>query len=172
MFQSLPSTVTLIDNSDTPVKPRPHLQRKYGMLATKIRKEVVDELQGNVRVAFNTQVDLDTVFTLLQRQGLYDSKTHQWKDFPGPDQWESQFYGPLVNIANTVNKICAPGLEDSVNGVWLDTHSMAPKSRNSDHATIEPDIVYVTQEDATRRLQEKHWIDMKENPCKLTEKGV
>lgn len=181
MFQSLPSTITLTDNSDTPVKPRPHLQRKYGMPASRIRKEVVDELQGNVRVAspedflngiFHTQADLDAVFTLLRRQGLYDSETCQWNDFPGPDQRESKFYGPIVNIANTVNKICAPGPEDSVNGVWLDTHSVAPKSRNADRAAIEPDIVYVSQEAATKQLQEKLWIDMKENPRKLTEKGV
>jgi hypothetical protein len=171
--------------NDTPVKVRSTLEPQYGMSARNIQDEVADELRGNIRIVpqddfinnilpgCNIQPGLPIIKKLKQTH--YDPKARRWKHFPTDEEHSKEyaFYKPLVQIANAINTECAPYRHgDSVDGEWLDTHSVAPESRNKDRAAIEPDIVYVSRRKDAERLQQKLWKDTEKDPRKLLERRV
>jgi hypothetical protein len=153
--------------NDTPVKVRSTLEPQYGMCASDIQDEVAEELRGNVRIAFPDEF-IDNLLPGCNdtksrgliaklKQEHYDDKARRWKNFPTDGgSKECALYGPLVRIANAVNKEYTEYRhKDSVNGEWLDTHSFAPESRNKDRPGIEPDIVYVSRPKDAECIQQK-----------------
>jgi hypothetical protein len=135
------------------------------MSAETIQNEVIEELSGNVRIVppddffdkiLRAAHDTGPIVSQVKKQ-YYDAKPKRWKGFPEPGGHvkECDLYMPLVKIANATNMACSRQQANPVQGQWLDTHSVAPASRNEDRPAIEPDIVYVSRQNDARKLQEK-----------------
>ena len=130
----------------------------YGETAEQARDSIMRDLKNNVRIISPTDfcqrfLDFPTSETLSGSLQKIQDDLHsggRWTKFPEqkPDKrpLESKFYGPFVEIAETVNKACrehAPG--DAVESVWLDRNTKAPDALSKDDAQIRPDIVQVSK---------------------------
>ena len=145
-------------STDTPLKPSVHNRAMYGENAEQARDSVKRDLANNVRIIsptdfrehfldFPTSDSLSGPFQKVQNDLYSDGR---WKNFPDPKPkehpLESKFYGPFVEIAETVNKACrrhAP--DDAVDSIWLDCNTKAPAALSKDDAQVRPDIVQVSK---------------------------
>ena len=145
-------------STDTPFKPSVHNRVMYGENAEQAQDSVKRDLKNNVRIVspqdfrehflgFPVSESLSGAFKEVKK-ALYNNG--HWRNFPNPKPkehpLESKFYGPFVEVAETVNKACRQhAAGGAVESVWLDRHSKPPGALSEDDAKVRPDIVLVSK---------------------------
>ena len=145
-------------NTDTPLKSSVHSRVMYGEEAKQAQESVKRDLKNNVRIVSPTDFyrhflgysASDSVSGPLQQVQTEFYSSGRWTKFPKKEPsrnlLEYKFYGPFVEIAEAVNKVCqqyAP--VDAIESVWLDRNAKAPEARSKDNPKVRPDIVQVSK---------------------------
>jgi len=130
-----------------------------------VKNAVVEDLNGHTYLCTPQQFLNQFFPSRTQFQGIldglgdhYDKSNRRWKIFPDkPGGKEAGYYTPFADLANAIcikAKTHHLTTEKSVQSVWVDRHSLAPKSINPNAAMNRPDIVNVIGDGADWRQLE------------------
>lgn len=89
------------------------------------------------------QDDVTRVFNILVENKTYDTTTARWKDLPTDKKKESKYYKPFVQVAEAIRKAYGDDSKIAYRSMWLDQHSLAPKSHENAAALTRPDVLNI-----------------------------
>ncbi|KAF5374686.1 hypothetical protein D9615_008969 [Tricholomella constricta] len=88
---------------------------------------------------------INDVCAKLVRDGVYDEVNKRWSWLPTDEKAEAKYYTPFVRVAEAIRKAFPSTKYDEISyrSMWIDRHSVAPKSTDKYAPLVRPDVLNI-----------------------------